>query len=225
MKHCNWIGILCVLSIVAPQVSRADGPAAQPTTAPANTAAPQIGVVDLDRVAVEMGWSKEMKENLTLAQASLRSDLNRAQAVQEGMLRQKKIDLGLKETDTEEEMARKLTPPQQREFFETLNTARQQMSQLQQAANQEFQAYQAGWMKQYRDGVGPMVRRMAQERKLLVVLSLPGNVLFSEPSIDLSDAIVKELKANPLVINPVPLPHLGGATQPTSQPATAPKGG
>ena len=188
-------------------------------------AAPQIGVVDLDKVAVDMGWMVDMKVNLSKLQAQFRADLERVQASQNTTLAQKKKDLGLTEKDTSmEDISRKLTQPQQQELVQMLNASRQQLYQLQQSANQQFQIYEANGVKQYRDAVAPIVKKVAQANKTLLVISQGnGTILYLDDTIDLTPAVTKELKASPPVLQPMPFPRLsvsGETTQPATQPAS-----
>ncbi len=191
-----------------------------------------VAVVDLDRVATDLGWIREMQANLMTLDQQLRTDLGRVRDLYDAQIqaRQKELAPGGPE---------KLTPAQRETLMQMVAAGRQELAQLQTSAQQQFATYRGDWVKQYREALGPIIRQAAAVRGVSVVLTKTDQVLFADAAnADITDLVVDAAREKPPVLHPVPLPILnvpsGGqlgmpgsttnpsATQPATKPATRP---
>lgn len=190
-------------------------------------------VVDLDRVAKDLGWLNKMQTNLETYQNQLKGELQQFQTHYDQLVQERvksMIPPGTKEGDKYT-----LSSVQSQELTNYIVTARQQMQQLGQEANQLFQNYRTAWARQYREALSPIVRQVAQDRKMNVVVTKTDQVLYAEGTVDLTDGVVDAARARPPALTEVPMEHLQGPsdirpnqapampqTQPSAtQPATA----
>jgi len=133
------------------------------TGAPAVGAAPPaIAVVDLDRVAVDMGWVSPPADG--------------PGAVSEAVAR-------MTSARRSNSMDRRMPRPR-----------RCRRRSFDQAAGQMYQAYQQASLKRYRDALQPVVRRIAQEKGILLVVTQTGTVVYVDPTIDITDVVVDTRK-------------------------------
>lgn len=187
----------------------------------------KIAVVDLDKMATDLGWMHDMQENLQGLQKQMQTDLQHDQEMYQAELQSKKMEFA-PSSDS------KLTAQQQQILQGMKQVAEQVLNQLQQAASQRFNEYRQQCIAQYRDAVRPLVRQVAEDKHMWIVVEKGANVLYSDPATDITDAVVDAARAHPPTLQAVPLPTLPGpptiqvntATQPTSrattEPATAP---
>jgi len=197
-----------------------------PADAGGAAVADKIGVVNLEQVGKDLGWAKELDANIATFQGKLRDEYQQAAQRYEKELQQKKADLGIKDSDTIAEMNRKLTPQQSAELGQMLTAGQQILGRVQQAANQQLLNYRGEWGRQYREALTPLIKQVAQERRIAIVLPDPGPLLYSDPGVDITPAVIDAAKAHPPSFKPVPLPTIQvpqsiSATQPTTQPAGA----
>jgi len=187
---------------------------------PAQSANTRVAVYDIDRVAHDMGWTTDMQTNLAALQNQIKSDLKRAQDQYTNQILDQKHQWAPKDTD-------KLTPEQADALGKMNAFANQVLSQLNQNGNQQLMNYRQQWIIQYREALRPILEQVAEERKLGIILEKNETVQFSEPSSDITDAIIDMARAHAPVVNPVAMPTLPTAPPmelkwPTSQPASKP---
>jgi Skp family chaperone for outer membrane proteins len=231
MKNWTVIGVL-FLGIVIGSAFFSNGckqsKTAEAAPDKAEAGASTIGVVDVNKVVNDLGWANELNSNLANLQSQLSTEVRNVTATYESQLQQKKREFGLKETDSLQDIGKKLTPQQQQDLMLMFNTGRQLLAQLQQAAGQQFEAYRAQWFQQWREALNPIVKQVAQEKKLTVVFSTPSQILYSDPAADVTAAVIDAAKLHPPSFKPVQLPQIkvplsidpAAATQPTTQPST-----
>jgi Skp family chaperone for outer membrane proteins len=176
-----------------------------PVAGGGSTRAPDPGgrtaIVDLDQVATDLGWMREMQSNMTTLDQQLKNDLNRIREAYDTQLRDKYREFAPQEGD-------KLTQAQQETLQQMLSVGRQNMAQVENAANQQFQTYRSEWVKQYRQAIAPVVREVATQKKMSVVLNKSDPILYSDQLVDLTDAVVDAARAKPPVLHPVPVPTI-----------------
>jgi Skp family chaperone for outer membrane proteins len=186
-------------------------------------------VVDLDKVARDLGWLTKLQTNLETYQNQLKNDLQQFQQRYEAQVQQHVKDMippGTKEGDKYT-----LSQTQSQELTNYIVAAKQQVQQLGQEANQLYNNYRVQWARQYRDTLSPIVRQVAQDKRMNVVLVQNENLMYADRSVDLTDAVVDAARKQPPSLTEVPMARLQGppdirlnqtpgvTTQPATQPA------
>jgi Skp family chaperone for outer membrane proteins len=184
-----------------------------------------VAVVDLDKVARDLGWITKMQANLETYQGQLKNDVLKYAGSYEKQIQGAVRALFPKDAKDNDKLT--LTPDQTQQLSQYVAAGRQQVSQLASKADQMFGNYRLNWIKQYRDALAPVVRQVAQDKKVTVVLLSPSdNVLFAEPSIDLTNAVVDAARSKKPDLTEVPMSPLEGPAtinyNPTGGPATQP---
>src|SRR5215208_2278055 len=142
----------------------------------------EVGVVDLDRVAADLGWMKEMDTNLKTLEQQFKNELQ-ARGDQYGAEVQAQFKrYAPKETD-------KLTPQQEQDLNQMVLVRRQVLGQLQQAAGQQYQGYKGEWIRRYREALQPIVRDVASDKKVQVVITKTDIVMHVGGAADLTSAV------------------------------------
>lgn len=188
--------------------------------------------VDLDKVAQDLGWKTKLQADMVTYQNQLQTDLKQLQQRYEAQVQQHLKDMIPPGTKEGEKYT--LSPTQSQDFTNFVVNARQQLQQLDQKANQQYNAYHMLWMQQYRDALSPIVRQVAQDRRMNVVLVKNDTLMFADRSVDLTDAVVDAARKQPPTLTEVPMQRLEGpaeirvnptpavSTQPSTRPAPAP---
>lgn len=186
--------------------------------------------VDIDKVARDLNWMAKLQTNLETYVIQLRKDLADFQQRYEAQVQQHVKDMV--PPGTPEGGKYTLSQTQSQELTNYIVQARQQVQQLQQQAEQQLANYKGQWIRQYRDALSPIVRQVAQDKRMNVVLVQNDAVMFADRSVDITDAVVDAARAKPPALTEVPMTHLSGppdirlnqpptlsATQPSTRPA------
>ncbi len=191
-----------------PQTVSAEGGSSGSATA--------VGVVDLDSVAKELGWMREMENNLKAVEQTFKNDLTEKQAAWGKQITDLQKQYAPKEGD-------KLTPQQIQNLQQMVAIGQQGMQQLQGVANQQFVNYRAEWVKRYREALEPIVRDVANDKHVKVVFTKTEQIMFVDNTVDITTAVASAARARPPVLAPVDKPELPkvGAL-PTPEAATQP---
>ena len=234
MRHCYMkkkalTGILCLTlaggAVLTPTLYAADRPALAANKLEVETAG-RVGTIDTQKLAVDLGWDREMNDNIKKIFGQMESELQQLRSHYDSTLDQKKKDMGITGTETGDELSKKLTQTQQRELMELVNGARQKLAQVQQYANQQMEKYRTDWLNQYGNAIRPIVRQIAQQKKLSVVINIQQiPLMYSDPSVDITDAVSDAARANPPKLIPVDAPKMISdlfAKSPATQSSTAP---
>jgi Skp family chaperone for outer membrane proteins len=184
-------------------------------------------VVDVDKVAHDLGWMTKMEANLKQYQTQLNGDLQQAESFYNKQIND--IVTPMRPVGMAKDEKYTLTTAQNQEVMPYLMSERQILQNLKQQAEQKFANYRVKWVRQYRDALSPVVRQVAQDKKFSVVIQQGENVLFYDHAVDLTDAVVDGAKSKPPVLTEVEMEHLeipskleGPPANPaTSQPTTA----
>lgn len=186
-------------------------------------------VVDLDKVARDLGWQAKLQSNLETYKTQLQADVkNYDGKYSEQIQREVK---GMIPPNTKADDKYTLTPAQSQQLSNLISAGRQQLGQVAQSGNEYFGRYRMEWVKQYREALSPIIRSVAEDKKVNVVISEGDQVLFADRTIDLTDAVVDAARKQPPALTEVPMTHIDapqtinvGATPPvggsTTQPAT-----
>lgn len=228
-KRSFWTLLVCgpLLGAIASSVGCKDPSAgAGPSS---NTTGAATAVVDLDKVARDLGWLTKLQTNLDTYQNQLKNDLTQFQQRYEAQVQQHVKDMippGTKEGDKYT-----LSQTQSQELTNYIVAARQQVQQLGQEANQLYNAYRVQWARQYRDALSPIVRQVAQDKRMNVVLVQNENLMYADRTVDLTDSVVDAARKQPPSLTEVPMQRLQGppdirlnqtpgvSTQPSTQPS------
>lgn len=229
MKKKALTGILCLMlaggAVLTPTLYAADRPVLAANKLEVETAG-RVGTIDTQKLAVDLGWDREMNDNIKKIFGQMESELQQLRSHYDSTLDQKKKDMGITGTETGDELSKKLTQTQQRELMELVNGARQKLAQVQQYANQQMEKYRTDWLNQYGNAIRPIVRQIAQQKKLSVVINIQQiPLMYSDPSVDITDAVSDAARANPPKLIPVDAPKMISdlfAKSPATQSSTAP---
>ena len=186
-------------------------------------------VVNVDKVATDMGWMTSMEKNLTLYKEQLQKDAKTFQDTYNQQINN--IAQSKRPRDLDPKASYTLSPADSQEIQQYLLVERQTLQQIAQEADQYFNNYRVKWITQYRNALSPVVRQVATDKKAAVVIQMGDNVLYTDRSVDLTDAVVDAAKSKPPTLTEIEMTHLQGpsalqidqraVSQPAaSQPAT-----
>jgi Skp family chaperone for outer membrane proteins len=162
---------------------------------------PSVGVVNLDSVLQQLGWSDKLKNSALDYQKQLGTELSQAYNNYSSQIAEERKAIMPNDSV-------KPTPSQQETLMRMMQSAQNAFGQLQNQAKQQLQNYQIESFKRYRDALMPTVRETAQAKKMTVALAQTDVVMFVEPSVDLSNAVVDSARAHPPLLTDVPMPSL-----------------
>lgn len=168
-----------------------------------------VAIVDLDRVAKDLGWGTKLEANLSAYRQLLIEDVKKYAAAYDAQVQDKVKSMLPKDMKQDDKVT--LTPAQSQELTNLVVAARQQVGQLAQGGDQMFNNYRAAWFRQYREALMPIVRQTAQDKHVTVVFSQTDTVLYTEPTVDLTNAVVDAARAKPPALTDVPMTHMQGA--------------
>jgi Skp family chaperone for outer membrane proteins len=147
-----------------------------------------IAVVDLDKVAAESGRKLEMDEAFELQRSSVNQQLTRLQTEAKSILEAKTNEV--KELDEKTE-AEKRTQAQRELAQMTLN-ARNNLSQIQNAAGGKLNEYKQVQIAKFRNEIKPILQDVATKRGLAVVIPKNDGLLLAvDPGVDITDDVIK----------------------------------
>lgn len=212
MSHVLAIafGLFCICT-----VSRADD-AFQPI---GGSSATRVAVIDLDRAARDLGWMDDMRKAMEECSNQLQADMKKFTGMYNDQLRSIAHSEGLDVAHAP------TTAPS--DLSQDAAAARQQITQLHQKGDQLYAAYRASLVARYREALAPIIKKVAHDRKISLVLVRNDSVLLAEPDIDITGAVIEIARTNRPQVAAVPLPRLegpaeltlpGAATSPTTKP-------
>lgn len=187
-----WMGVLSVAVVGLALVGCDAGDAAAPQDANGSTAASTpsdgakmaggVAVIDLDEVAKGLGKLEEINGKLAALGERLSAEYDAAREAKQNQVTEAEKALGDEPTDEQKAEFRKLFFQAQRE----LNAAQQQMEQTVAARREQL-------VRDFRDQLRPIARRVAAEHGLQLVLQsqAPWVVSFDD-QIDITDQVLDE---------------------------------
>lgn len=153
--------------------------------APALPQAGSVAVIDLDAIAHRIGSDKQIVDSITQRQSSLSQQLrDLAKSYNEQIAEQKKTLVE--------------APPEQSEvqLASWQQQASANLSKVKQQAELDLQRHRTELVKQFREQIKPVARRVAASRGLSVIVTKNDSVLYDfEASADITEAVVTELLA------------------------------
>lgn len=232
------VGGIALTTVGCDKKTAADNSAKAPAAAPAGGAG-SVAVINLDQVGRSVGWQGELEKSLQGTQDELKRQLdsylrNDLQSAVEAKYRQVAAAARLTPAQADDLSKGKdwdklnLTKEQREDLLRVSGNARQIVNDANQAANRIMQGRQLQLVNTYRDALRPIVRRVAQNNGVSVVLTHPvDQVFYFDPAVDLTDKVVDEVqKQNPARTFPdapkLDLPRVDLTAAPTAAPTTAP---
>jgi len=166
-----------------------------------------IAVVDLDRVAKELGRDVLMANDFKANQNSLLNELTTIQKDANEKLKKMEEDLG---ADAPAEEKQKLK--------QTADAAQLGFNQLQKQADAKLSQRRDFLVANFRQEARPIVDRVAKAQGAKVVVT--DSVLFTfDHTIDITNAVIAEMRMNPPApAAPLPVPAPAVAQEPASSP-------
>jgi Skp family chaperone for outer membrane proteins len=188
-----------------------------------------VATVDLLKVFTDLNYVSNVDAKVDAYKKELTEELKAVKTRYDGEIQDYVKSLFPKDAKPDTEI--KLTPAQQQRLSQLASAEQNALNQLNQGAGQELVNYRNKWLSQYRTQLGPIVRQVAQEKKLSVVIALADNVLFSEDNLNLSNAVVDAAKSHPIVVIDPPMNKIeaaplrdllnqAGPSTPASQPSS-----
>ncbi len=164
-----------------------------------------MAVVDLDKVAAETGRDRQLAQSLEMAQNSLNQSYAKTVESAKSQLNAKLKEYGEDVSDTEK-----------KEYSEMERSAASQLTQIQNKARADFEAYKQKQIAQFRAELKPISQEIAAKRGLSIVIPKNEGLLLSvDPGVDITDDVIKVLREkHPVVSTTV-------ATEPAAE--TTPK--
>lgn len=212
------------------------GTTATPST-PAAAAANVTGVVDLDKVADAVGWKSEINKDNETAKAELTRQLTAFIKEVTDKVSQHKADL-IKSANLNTAQADDLNKginidklPLTKEQVSTLvlivQNGNQYIQGADQRAGQMLQGRGFEILNSYRKATQPIVRQVAEQNGMSVVLVKTDAIFHSASSVDITDKVIDAVRANPPKITYPGMPdmklppvNLGELPKPTTQPSS-----
>lgn len=144
-------------------------------------------VLDLDAIANATGQAAIIKQQISNANEELNSQLNTiASSLNEQLANEKK------------KMESKPVKDSKVYLEQLVAQANQKMQESKVLASQKSQQYQAVLIQQLRQEVAPIAEKIARERGATIVVISNNATLWFDPTIDITDEIISEMRANPL---------------------------
>jgi Skp family chaperone for outer membrane proteins len=170
-------GILALVAVVALGVSC--GKEQQPQVG-------RVGVISLDRVADELGRKAAIDEEFK----------TRAQGIEQAA----RTEVGQLQQQFQQAQQRAASQPTDAEKQHLAELQRQiagRLQELQQQVNQQQMAIRNELVTKFRDEVKPVAQSVAEGMGLSLVLVQGEFVLYTAPTVDISDAVIARLKQAP----------------------------
>jgi len=185
----NWLPLAALLVVVL-----GCGKQDQPQQEAARRAPGGVAVVDLDAVAKRLGRDLEMQANAEQRMAVLNDELTTLQGALNRQLQDKKQQLG-DEPDDEGKI----------ELVSFQKRLEAQLLERRRSAETKLAAFRQKQIEQFREEVRPVLRDVAAERGLSIVIPKNGTLLLSvDPAVEITDAVVARLQASGASKGPPP---------------------
>lgn len=144
-------------------------------------------VLDLDAIANATGQAETIKQQLEQANQELNSQLSTISGKLNEQLVEEKKKMGKKPSKADKQNLQKLTLQ-----------ANQKMQQAKTIATQKAQQYRSALILQLRKNVQPIAEKIASNRGADIVLSSNNSMIWFNPSVDITDEVIAEIRATPV---------------------------
>jgi len=142
-----------------------------------------LAVVDLDKVAKELGRDVKIKKALKNKEAELNKQLSTLQASLNAEYENRKLGIGGFASEADLRSLR--------------NQIAVRLNRAQRQARTDLVRYKQKLVREFREEVKPVAREVAAARGLSIVIPKnDGIVLTFEPSVDITDTVAEKLREN-----------------------------
>lgn len=147
-----------------------------------------VAIVDLDKVAKELGIEQQMVGQIEKTQNNLNQQLT-----QHASSLQEQLNVRVSK------MGESPTVAQNAELSEMKNRVKAQLASNKQVAQNSLNTLQLDLIRSFREKLQPVALRLAKDEGCKVVLSKNDTVVFAyDESIDITDKVIRELSKAPL---------------------------
>jgi len=207
-----------------------------------------MAVVDMDKVAQMVGWQEAMATQSKAVEKDLLNELN---AYQTGLAKAlvEREDALADEADLSTEQKGQLqraatigdlervplSSAEREELVRNIKEINQARLTAQTHSRELFERYQAALLESYRQEIKPAIARVAFDEGYTLVTVPQSNLVYVDPSIDITEKVARVLKKDmpepkqpekptldlpPFKLSPLAAPRPGSAQAPTSRPST-----
>jgi Skp family chaperone for outer membrane proteins len=178
-----------------------------------------VGTIDLDKIAVTMGWIDDMSKNMQAFDTDLKNQLN---TLLQGALKsiedaKKEVANAAKLTEAQKTALNNIKDPKELEALPLTKEQREKLVAIVSKSNTDWQTainnYQQAIRSRqqqlivgYRDKIRPSARRVAAAKGMSLLLVTSDAVFYQDPtSTDVTDAVIDDLqKTLPKIATPAP---------------------
>jgi len=144
-----------------------------------------VAVIDLDRVAHELGKDVEIVNSFQSQAGALQQQLNAAQ--QKAAQELKQIRAGLGETPSEEDA---------KKFLLTQQTVQVNLNKMRNQAGAMLTQHRQQIVSDFRESTKPIVSEVARDKGLATVMTRNDAVVFAyDDAVDITDEVIARLRA------------------------------
>ena len=183
MRLCNGL-ILACFAILGAGCDSVPIPPATPPTSNA-TQLGNVVVLDLSAVAKALGEDALFKEQIEKANTTLTQQLSQIAGQLNKQIETEKTKLGENLDDAARQHLARLTAQAQVE-----------LRKKQQEARRKGQQFQTGLRQQFLDKIRPAAVKVANERKASAITFVGNTLLWHNPRIDITEAVIAELQSS-----------------------------
>jgi len=196
-----------VVTVGCDKQSPTNNSATAATAAPAPRAPIGTGVVDLDAVADAVQWKAEMEKDNATARSELSRIVTSFAADVEEKVKQHKADLiktaklnpqqidDLNKYQNLDKLP--LTKEQLNTLVLVLQNQQRWVQSVDQKAGQMLQQRRSEILQAYRNATKPIVRQIAEQQQLTMVLLKNDGIFYASESVDLTNRLIDEVRKNP----------------------------
>lgn len=172
--------------------------------APAAGAAPQIAIIQAQRLALESAPGKEAYARLKKLSDQKKDELDRAEKDARDLV-QKLNDQGQSMPEDKRDALSKQADDKQKQW-----------KRMQEDAQRDLQDAERKEMAALENRIGPIVKDYFRERRFAVVLDARAGIVYADEAVDVTDEVLKRINTT------VALPPKPPAAPPASKSAPAP---
>jgi Skp family chaperone for outer membrane proteins len=155
-------------------------------------AAASVAIMDLNRVAKETGYSRQISMQINGLRTGLQNELTQAQD-----------ELSVTLNDKKEKFGDKPTKEQKKELDELFVNAKLQLQQAQQQAIGLIKQEENNLLVQLYDLVRPYAKRVANEKNMEIVMLKSDTLIFDhKPEADITDEVIAAIVAAKATLTP-----------------------
>ena len=149
-----------------------------------------IAVVNFDKVATSTGQLKIFEEEIRIFTEDTQSQLNKI-----------KNELNIQLETAKESLGQKPTQKDLAEFQKISNAAQIKLRQELVQGERLLQQKRAQLVQDYKQRIEPAIRRVAQQKKIQVVMIKQENLLYIDSSSDITNAVIDAIQSLPSATN------------------------